>query len=187
MSETFLFIDYETTGFKKRGAAVQDGQARACQVAMLMTDHKGRSLCEFSSLIKPDGWKIGQGARDVHGFTDDQCELYGLPFISALGLFINLAKKSDLIIAHNVDFDRDISNIEGEYYAHSIQEKWIAPATPWHCTMKTNTHLTGGKWPKLEEALQKLCGKTLGTFAHDAMYDVKACRDIFFANRGIIL
>lgn len=61
---------------------------------------------------------------------------------------------------------------------------------PWLCTMKPNTEIvkapkkngsSGYKWPSLEEALQFYCKRSVGEFAHDAMYDVKACRDIFFA------
>lgn len=175
MTNGFLFIDTETTGFAKNGELKQEGQARVCQIAMLLTDEKGKSLLEFSALIKPDGWTIGEGAGAIHGFTNELCEMFGLGGPTAAKLFRRMASMSQRIIAHNSDFDRRMMEIECAY--HSVP----APDVPWHCTMKTNTHITNGKWPKLEEALRHYCQRDLGEFAHDAMYDVKACRDIFFA------
>ena len=55
----------------------------------------------------------------------------------------------------------------------------------WHCTMKDISRREGSKWPKLEEALQRYCGRSMGNKAHDAMEDTRACRDIFFALKGI--
>lgn len=182
--EIFGFIDTETTGFKKQGNMVQEGQGRVCQIAFLLTDSTGKSLAEVSTLIKPDGWKIGEGAQKVHGFTDEQCEKYGLHAKSVFALFARLASMATLLVAHNEEFDRNMMNVEQAYYNETVKdEKYISVDNPWFCTMKTNTHITGGKWPKLEEALQHFCGRSLGDTAHDAMYDVKACRDIFFAMR----
>lgn len=182
--EFFLFIDTETTGFKKNGALVQEGQGRVCQVAMLLTDSIGKSISETSLLIRPDGWKIGEGARKVHGFTDEQCEKFGIAADTLCGLFMHMAARATLIIAHNEEFDRGMMDVEMAY--HQARGFPPSPAQPpkWYCTMKTNTHITpGGKWPKLEEALQYYCGRGLGETAHNAMYDVQACRDIFFAAR----
>ena len=182
---TYLFLDVETTGFKKSGALIQEGQARVCQIAMLLTDENGKHLTEFSSLIKPDGWTISDGAHKVHGFTDEYCEQYGIEFRQAVTIFLTLAQKSKLIVAHNSEFDKGMVDIE-KAYAYQGIEKYIdmnKEESSWHCTMKTNTHITGGKWPKLEEALIHYTGYGLADNAHDAMYDVKACKEIFFATR----
>lgn len=178
----YLFIDTETTGFPKQcGPLVQDGQARVCQVAMLLTDEAGRSMAEFSSLVKPDGWTVGEEAGKVHGFTNDLCELYGASFPYVIAAFLGLAQKAETIIAHNTGFDRKMMQIECSYKGTDF------PATPWHCTMLQTVpicKLPGNygdfKWPRLEEALQIVCGRTLGDTAHDALYDVRACKDIFF-------
>lgn len=180
----YLFKDWETTGFKKSGPLVQDGQARGCQVAYLFTDENGNSLAEFAALIEPKGWTVGEGAQAVHGFTTEFCELYGVNIKAALGTYLSLAKRAKLVIAHNAEFDCNITEIECAYAGVH------PPATPRYCTMlnaATPCGLPGNKWPKLEEALQILCGKTIDK-AHDALYDVRACRDIFFElkNRGLV-
>ena len=192
---TLLFLDCETSGFPKPNAHKQEGQARVCQIAMLMTDDEGVSLAEFSCLIKPDGWQIHEKAAAVHGFTDEKCEQYGVSAIGAYTFFYQMSKKATKIIAHNSKFDSRMMEIEAAYCNMPNNNR------QWYCTMEasapivnipaTEKMLTYGftkpKPPKLEEALQFLCGRELGDTAHDAMYDVKACRDIYFElkKRGV--
>lgn len=185
----YLFIDTETTGFpQKFGPLIQDGQGRVCQIAMLLTDGAGKSIAEISTLVKPAGWVVGNEASKVHGFTTELCEKYGINFVGMVGLFLSLAEKAETIIAHNISFDRQMMFIEAEYAQKNIPNKL------WHCTMEqsapicnlppTERMLAAGfdkpKAPKLEEALQHICGKSLGDTAHDALWDVRACKDIFF-------
>lgn len=184
-----LAIDTETTGFpKKYGALMQEGQARVCQIAMLLCDEKGKSLAEFSALLKPEGWKVGEEAGKVHGFTTDQCAACGVSSKAAYLFYRRLAEMADVIIAHNSSFDRKMMDIEAAYHGYQQVER------PWKCTMEmtvdvcnippTEKMLAAGmnrpKSPKLDEALQKVCGKSLGDTAHDALWDVRACKDIWF-------
>lgn len=192
--ETFCFIDFETTGFLKGGAVVTEGQGRACQVAMLLTDETGRSLAEYCTLIKPDGWTVGKEALAVHGFTNEICENYGVNFRTACGFYKFMAEKTDFFIAHNADFDKDFMEVEVQYYNAMQNGLGLQMVKkPWICTMKPNTNIVkapkknggaGYKWPSLEETLQFYCGRGVGEYAHDAMFDVKACRDIFFVMRA---
>lgn len=180
MEDTYLFIDTETTGFKKSGPLVQEGQARVCQVAMILSDHQGRPLAEFCSLIKPDGWEISDGAFKVHGISNDMCEKYGVQAEPVIYFFKAFSGRATKIVAHNEQFDRGMMDVECAYFGDESPEH-----KPWFCTMKSNTHITpGGKWPKLDAALKHYCNKDLVN-AHDAMADTRACRDIFFAMRGI--
>lgn len=179
--EIYLFNDTETTGFKKNGQLVQEGQARVCQLALLLTDSRGRSLAKFSSLIKPDGWTISEGAQKVHGITMEDCQRYGMNQKAVVNLYIKFCSIATLRVAHNDEFDNAMMEIEQEY-ASPITEKINTPS---FCTMKRNTHINpAGKWPKLEATLQHYTGRSLGDTAHDAMFDAEACRDIFFAMRA---
>lgn len=178
-----LFIDTETTGFFKKGPTKQDGQARVCQLAMLATDNDGKSLAEFSFLIKPDNWTINPKASEIHGFDDELCEKNGIPSGLAITLFQEMAEKSDLIIAHNKQFDSKMMDIE---LAYNMQP--YRPQNKWICTMLRSMNICkipgrygDYKWPKLNEALKELCGREMGDEAHDALWDTRACRDIFFA------
>lgn len=181
MDHNFLFIDTETTGFPKNGNRIQDGQARVCQVAMILSAPDGRTLAEFSTLIRPDGWNIHAGAQAVHGITDEMCSLYGLPQRQVMDIYYQFASKSGQKVAHNEKFDRQMIDIENAYYCNED----LISEHQWYCTMMTNTTY-GGKWPKLVDLYRQKCGKELIN-AHDAMADTRACRDIFFAGRGIII
>lgn len=182
---TYCFIDTETTSFFRTGNRIQEGQARVCQLAMILTDSVGKPLAKFSSLIKPDGWKIGEGAFKVHGITDEMCIAYGISFKTAIGFYNFMAQKANYFVAHNADFDKNMMEIECSY---KLGED-VNAAAEYLCTMKPNTDVvkapkkngTGYKWPNLEETLQFFCGRSMGDTAHDALADTEACKDIFFA------
>lgn len=182
--DNYLFIDTETTGLPKRGVLVTDGQARVCQLAMLLTDNRGRSLAEFGGLVKPDGWEIGEEASKIHGLTTEFCEVNGFSAVSLVSLYQRFAKMAGVLVSHNTDFDRGMMEIE-QAYVQRQQDEVFTVNREWFCTMNNNLHINNGKKPKLSFALQHYCQRDLGDKAHDAMHDVKACRDIFFAMRGI--
>lgn len=179
--DIYLFNDTETTGFAKQGEYIQEGQGRVCQIALLLTDAAGKSLAKFSTLIKPDGWIIGEGAQKVHGITMEECERFGVPAKTAFAMYNNFCSKATLRVAHNDEFDNKMMKIEQAYYNASLQAN-VDIKLKSFCTMKSNTHITpGGKWPKLEFTLQHYTGRSLCDTAHDAMFDAEACRDIYFA------
>lgn len=185
-TERFLFIDTEGTGFPKKSQNIQDGQARVCQVGLILTDAVGNSLSEFSAYVKPDGWKISDGAREVHGITDDHCEAHGIPMSHIIPVYYSLAQMADKIIAHGITYDERMMQIEESYF-HRDDEQGIRLNKNWYCTMANNKHLNNGKYASLELCLQHYCGRSVGDGAHNAVADVQALRDIFFAMRGIKL
>lgn len=179
----YLFGDVETTGFASNVPARDSKQGRVCQVAFILTDNIGRSLAEFSCLIKPDDWTIGKGAEKIHGFTDAHCEKYGIASAGAFNFFKAISKGATTFICHNMKFDWRILEIEAEAHG-TVMPKFDEK----FCTMLASMDickLPGNygnyKWPKLEEALPILCSRELGEDAHDAMIDTKACKDLFFA------
>lgn len=179
LMETFLFIDTETSGFKKNGNLIQEGQARVCQLAMILTDDRANTLAQMSSLVRPEGWSISKGALNVHGKTEEMCMKHGISQGEMVDIFDSFLSRSTQVVAHNEAFDRGMMEVELAYSGDENPD-----LKDWFCTMKQNTHICG-KWPKLEFTLQHYCGRSLGNDAHDAMADAKACKDIFFAMRGI--
>lgn len=183
----YLFLDTETTGFPNPNIAPRDPkQGRVCQIALILTDENNRNIAEFSSLIAPDGWTIQAGAQGVHGISDELCGKYGIKSRTAFQLFQRLAEKVDIVVAHNLDFDMRMLEVESA--AHDLNMPFFKNR---HCTMKAATPLCklpkargpGYKWPKLGEALPMLCGRELGDDAHDAMVDTRGCKDLFFELR----
>lgn len=197
MQETFLFTDTEVTGWRKSGPKIQEGQGRVCQLAAILTDDIGNSIIELSLYVKPDGWKISDGARECHSITDEHCELFGVDQQVMMFHFRHLAERATQIVAHNCEFDKAMLDIENAYYMKNEE-----PCTrkPWYCTQQNAVDLCkipptekmkkAGRYhyksPTLAEAYQILCGKRLEG-AHNALHDVRACRDIFFKMRGVEL
>ncbi len=125
MTGNILAVDTETTGFIKKGAKIQEGQARVCQLAMLQVDAKGNAITQFSCLIRPDGaWTVSEGAAAVHGFSTEKCQAEGLFLGDVLKIYSQMVKTSSVIIAHNVEFDRGMMEIEE---AHTVS---IPPPRP---------------------------------------------------------
>lgn len=177
-----LFIDTETTKFKKKGDLVQPGQARVCQVALILSDKEtGRTISEFSSLVKPDDWEISEGANKIHGFTNEMCERDGIPMADIIPVYDEMMFDAYKVVAHGTAFDRGMMEIE---YAYNKCEHINRD---WFCTMTANKHLNGGKFASLETCMQHYCGRSVGVGAHNAEDDVKALRDIYFGMMGIKL
>lgn len=185
--DLILINDNETTGFPRSGMNVQD-QARICQIALILCDGTGKTISKYSTLIKPDGWKISEGAFKVHGITDEQCEKYGLPIETAINVLNQFASKAQTFVAHGADFDKKMIDIEYAFYNALRPASQIpAPTKPWYCTMASNRHINEGKNPNLSKALRYFCARELPEGeAHDALFDAQACKEIYFAStRGI--
>jgi DNA polymerase-3 subunit epsilon len=181
MLKNYLFLDTETTGFKKSGALVQEGQGRVCQVAMILADETGKILSQMSTLIRPAGWTIQAGAQRIHGITDQDCEVNGVPQEDVISFYNLMINRATAIVAHNSNFDQGMMDVECAYHGSAINSN-----IPWSCTMLENKHINNGKWPKLDLTYKHYTGKDLSG-AHDAMVDTRACMEIFFAMRGIII
>ena len=181
----YLFLDTETTGFPNADIEARNPkQGRVCQLALILADENGRSLAEYTSLIAPDGWSISEGAAKVHGLDDDICAKYGMESRKAFLTFLQFARKAKVYVAHNLDFDMRVLDIEA--YAHGLL---IPEGREMFCTMKATTDIcklpkargSGYKWPKLGEALETLCGRKQNEdTAHDAMADTRDCMEVFF-------
>jgi DNA polymerase-3 subunit epsilon len=178
-----VFLDTETTGLP-REVAMTGRLPRVVQLAAVLTDPYGRVLDEFCTLIRPDGWRIPQKAIAIHGITTKRCREEGVPAEDALARLTAFALRSDTLVAHNLEFD---------LFMLDIEYRLAGCAFPFEghikrCTMKETAHLVGlrsprrpdrYKWPKLEEAYHHFVGADL-VDAHDALADVRACAAIYF-------
>lgn len=172
-----LFFDTETTGFKhgdfipeivQIGAVVQDTVTK-------------RVLAELNVIVgatKP----IPAEVSAIHGITDELNVAFGIDSTGAESMFALMVQMSEVLVAHNISFDMGI-----------IKDVWpvaygLMADKEQFCTMRnaeqivgvTGTHAGNTKYPKLIEAYRHFYGKEFDN-AHDAMADVRACRDVFFA------
>lgn len=184
-----LFFDTETTGkalFKS--PVTHTGQPHIVQLAAIMCADTGEERGYIYSIIKPDGWTIPDEAAAIHGITTELANNSGIPLLSALSVFSNFLHLSDLLIAHNIDFDAfvlsaELSRRTGNGIAKLSEKMEI---TDRFCTMRNTTQLCklpgnfgDYKWPKLTESHKTLFGTDVEG-SHDAMADVRACARIYF-------
>ena len=104
-------------------------------------------------------------------------------------LFFDMAA-SDYLIAHNINFDKNVISAEFIRYQVKPRSKLIKLCTMQESTdyCKIKNKWGGYKWPSLIELHNHLFGEDFDG-AHDALADVKACAKSFFElkKRAIML
>ena len=188
-----LFFDTETTGFLNERAPVDDpSQPYIVQLAAQLCEDDGAPVAGFSLIVDPGisyGVNIPERAAAVHKITNERAVQFGVSSESALGLFTHLYQRADLIVAHNIKFDRGV--IEAAISRH--YQRVMPLRKPLFCTMEaaslvlklppTERMIAAGfdkpKPPKLEECIRHFFNEDLAG-AHDAMIDVQACRRVYF-------
>lgn len=173
-----IFFDTETTGFKHG-----DFIPKIVQIgAVVQNTETKRVLAELNMICRPAN-PIPAEVSAIHGITDDLATKYGMD-CKRMGLvFAAMVQMSDIVVAHNIKFDLGI-----------VQDVWpvayeILMQKEQFCTMVQSTsmvgikktHGGGNKFPKLAEAYAFFNDGATFDNAHDAMADVRACRDVFFA------
>lgn len=182
-----LFFDTETTGmadFKSPPSA--DHQPHLVQLGAILCDSHRRVVAEMNLLIKPTGWTVPDEAAAIHGITTDLASRYGVGLPATMRLFFALCERAELMVAHNFQFDDCIT--QAAYCRAGLHELLgLHRRRQSYCTMKSATpilKLPGKygdfKWPNLQEAHQHFLGRKFEG-AHDAMADVRACRDVYYA------
>lgn len=178
-----LVFDTETTGVS--------GKPYIVQLAAILAENDGTLRGSCNLIIKPDGYEIPEDASRIHGITTDIAKRVGVPLAVAISLFNNmlLACQDGLLIAHNLQFD--IRMVKHAYERGSWPSRIEGPRH--FCTMehtKNRVRLpptakqrqygyNDFKAPKLAEAYEFAFGKPMEN-AHDALYDVLACKDLYF-------
>lgn len=199
LSMRTLVFDTETTGkadFKADPAAMH--QPYLVQLAAQL--YVGRELVQEVNVIclpeQAEGMivQIPAEATGIHGISNDTTALVGLPYKLVLPLFNNLLKRTDRVVAHNLQFD--VRVMSGAYKRNGYpQDDLQRPERI--CTMLQSEGVLkipskfkpgGYKWPTLDEAFRHLVNKEGFEGAHDASNDCTACVKVLWAleDAGII-
>lgn len=189
-----LFLDCETNGLPidyKASYTDVDNWPRVISLGWELTTADNSILESRHHLIRPDGWQMPTDEFWINnGYTQERSEREGLPIVEVLTSLKAAKEKADILVAHNLNFDHRI--IWAEFIRAGME-----PRSGMHkiCTMMKSTAVCqipaakgrGFKWPKLEEAYSILLNKQMEG-AHDASFDVAACREIFFelVRRGVV-
>jgi DNA polymerase-3 subunit epsilon len=192
-----LIFDTETTGIVKWNApAVSPEQPNLVQLGALLVDlETRRELQVLDIIIAPDGWTIPVEASNVHGIPQALAEQCGMMLESAVLPFRDLVAAADIVIGHNLKFDKIImeraSAMVDLIFGQPVGNLWT-PKNQFGCTMLTSTpivkkpqkskrpmHSQDFAWPKLKEAHAFFFGEEFDN-QHNAMADVRATLKIFY-------
>jgi len=188
----YLFFDTETSGLPRLWQApveAVDNWPRMVQLAWQQVDAHGHLLQDGNFIIKPHGFVIPDEVARIHGITTERALREGYDLKTVLIEFASVIDRSEILVAHNIDFDEKITGAEfiRAQVEHRLFEKKRI------CTMKQSTDYCripgkyGYKWPTLSELHIRLFENDFEE-AHDASVDVSACVRCFFElkKRGII-
>jgi DNA polymerase-3 subunit epsilon len=188
-----LFFDTETTGIRRyKGDTFVP---RLVQLGAILQDSDTRRvLAEVNLIAHPGLTQIPDEVAAIHGITTDMAVDGGVPMGMIDSIFANLLDKAELVVAHNFQFDADVVLDNLESSITQLQDKKT------FCTMlgsvfivkspltdRQKTYFTrAGKLPDYPFKVPTLMETHKYFFkrgfdgAHDAMADVRACRDIYF-------
>jgi DNA polymerase-3 subunit epsilon len=188
-----LFFDTETTGFfQDRLSVDHPDQPYIVQLAAELCDDDAKPIAGFSLIVDPgisEGIDIPVQASNVHGITNERAIQYGVSPEFALSAFTHLYQRADVIVAHNIKFDRGVTEAAiARHYGRVMPLRktlfcTMEAASPIVNLPPTERMLAAGftkpKPPKLEECIRHFFDEDLDG-AHDAMIDVAACRRVYF-------
>jgi len=180
-----LFFDTETTGIPRDyRAPITDSDNWPRLVSISWLQYVGDKLhSEHDYIIKPEGFTIPESAANVHGITTEKATEKGFALNNVLTVFAKRVREADLIVGHNISFDRKI--VGAEFYRLGVED--VLHEKQRVCTMFSSIKFCNipgkygrPKWPKLQELHVKLFGKEFED-AHSSLADIEATARCYFA------
>ena len=201
---TVLVFDVETTGLlprlkKGEKEKITDDLPYIIQLSFILYDIiNNRIIKSYNAYVRPPAnVVISEKITQLTGITREMLDESGHRIEDVLVELYEAYSECDVVIAHNLEFDSRMVNIETERN-YSLLDYEIAPFVQWmfdelfcklmyvklHCTMqmsiklcniqKTNSRGTYTKFPTLCELYVHLFGQTPQNL-HNSMMDVLVC------------
>lgn len=191
MKFTVLFLDTETNGLpKKRTASTADYNAwpQIVQLAYKYVELDSsdtrffREIQTVNTLIKPEEpFEWSKEAESIHNIRESEVRK-GEAGMNVYSLLKTALRSTDVLIAHNLDFDLPI--MLAQFHRHGLisGDNWL-PKNQF-CTMRHTTGLCKipskffkrddpYKYPRLSELHTFLFGVAPSGAEHDALFDVE--------------
>lgn len=191
----YLFIDTETTGLpkKRQDAEVEPGiWPDIVSIGWVLTTDTGTIVTSFYTIIQPEGWTIPDDSIRIHGISNKVASHNGITLQCAIGnLFVSKITKDVCIVAHNMNFDRNVIINALKWRLHDMNTHNLFKNT--FCTMeagRTVTKLPGigrelYRCPKLSVLYSHLFGKEPEMELHNALNDAIVCMKIYFKLKNL--
>lgn len=190
-----LFFDTETTGIPADyNAPISDAAnwPRLVLLSMILANEAGQIIERTSFVVKPEGFTIPADVSLIHGITHEAAIEAGYQLRDALLAFQQNVEGADLVVGHNISFDRKI--IGAELLRCNMAD--VMHGKPRICTMYSSTKYcnipkangkAGAKFPKLGELYAVLFDGE-GFEEHNGDADVEATYKCFYelVKRGVI-
>ena len=179
-----LFFDTETTGVPQNcdlPSSYTENWPRMVQISWILMSEDGQRINQKTYTIKPNNYKIPDSAIKVHGITNEYAHKYGVDLHDVLAEFINVANHAEILVGHNISFDRNV--VGAELIRDGFQD--FLDNKEQICTMKASKEfckirgIFGLKYPKLQELYRILFGSEFDN-AHDASADIEATQKCYW-------
>ena len=183
LKKKYLVFDTETTGLPKKTGFNYDyknlenfNNSRLVSISWILCNENFEILSKKSYIIKPKGFKISEESIKIHKITNEIAKEQGKKLSKVLEKFEKVLKKSDVIVAHNLNFDLAI--ISSELFRNDcFNSLELIEKKQRYCTMENGKlHCMNNKFPKLSELYYILYGEEAEkNKLHDAKYDTEYC------------
>ena len=182
-----LIFDTETSGlpkFKSQSIMETYNWPFILQIAWILFDTEKNLILEKSNrIIKiSEHITIDKESIDIHKITKEICNEKGENIVNILKDFNLVLNKCDIIVGHNIKFDKNIIMVEGirNNIFIKFNDKGVNKSE--YCTMINSKNLCklpfkndkikiDYKYPKLEELVEFLFNEKSTGF-HDAFIDI---------------
>ena len=183
-----LVFDTETTGLPPKNTPINrtDSWPHVVQLSWAIYNEETKQVEEEKDFIISLGTHIPISAEStaIHGLMSELSRARGVPIEVALFDFKHAANRCGKIVAHNLEFDKNMLLVE--FYRARIFNNVFPPSE--YCTMKNGTEIcnipkvwddgrTSLKYPKLVELYHALYGADVPSpiGLHNAKVDVDVC------------
>jgi DNA polymerase-3 subunit epsilon len=190
-----MAFDTETTGIPLWKLPSDDpAQPHLVSLAFILhnTDD-GSTLREQHWIVRPDGWTIPDEVVAIHGITTEYAEEQGVPLEDVVNIFATACAAAGQRVAFGAPFDTRVLRIAmicagwsrqgiDNFFAIYPVECVMTAAGPLCRLTSTDAMMATNrrtfKAPKLGEAYEALCGKTIEG-AHSALVDTRAALEVW--------
>ena len=199
----YFVFDLETTGLPQRKSfnsyySFKDfskfAKARIVSIAWSIYENKHKIMSKYH-IIRPNDFEIIDNsiATSINNITNDIAKSKGVDFTNVIEELIIDLENVELLVAHNLKFDKNILLAELHHIGrYDLIQKILLIST--FCTMKHGKNITrlhnprypkDFKYPKLTELYFHFFGHEFIN-AHNAEVDVNACAKCYQKIIGII-
>ena len=198
-----LVFDTETTGLPEKRASIHehDKWPYIIQLSYVIYDTSKNSIFMIGdNYIKiNNSIDISPESQLITGISRETLNNKGIPIKQALCDFNHAVKISDIIIGHNISFDKQIVMVE--CFRNKINNNFVkfhgknTIRKPQYCTCKNSAYLFNNRYQKLENLYNSLFNE-IPSGLHNSLTDtivtlrcyymLKYNQDIYLTNPEII-